>query len=905
MNLHLRKLTAWAFVFALTIGFSDLPGAEPPSSTSVTLDDESTPSWAPLDEFLLHQGESESNDWPTVLPEMRPGAIWWWPNSAVTKKDLSWNLELYRKAGWGNLSIVGIYGVRGEEERAIDLFSPKWFEAYNYTIEEADRLGMNIDLTPGGGWRWGGPHVSRDFAEQSFRVDGDAISVLSKRDAVKRAGKGGKGLTVNPYSNAAVAFHLDWFDRLMAAHQGMPPRAFYYDSFENTGNWAPEFLEEFCKRRGYSLEDQAPLLGGEGDSEESRRVVADYRRTLSELLIDRVREIAAWGDQRGSGLRMQAHGAPANLLDMYAAASIPETEVFGASKFAISGFRRDPQWIRADQQSDMVNRFASSASHVAGHALTTSESFTWLRNHYHTSLAHLKAESDKLLLNGINSIFYHGACFSPEKTAWPGWLFYASTQANPRNSIFRDIPVLNAYITRCQSVLQSGRPHNDVLLYWPVHDLWMNGGTGEQRFTVHHPDWIEKTACGEAGRWLDKHGYTFDFVSDDQLQETEWGEDGLRTQGGNRYRTVLVPAAKVITLGTAKRLIELARDGATVLIWKRLPGEVPGWFDYGERERQLRTLFKEVGFDADGMSLLGRGKLMLHGDLETLLAAAGVEREPMVDQGLQFIRRIDSKQVSYFIANHTSQSVDRWVTFASPCQSAVLMDPMKGAMGRAPLRQRNGLTEVFLQIESGETRILRAVTGSETDLNAWAVKRSMGDMITISGPWELRFIEGGPTLPSDASIDRVGSWTEIPDEEAKRFAGAVRYTAKVDVPEASNASRPDGWILDLGDVRESARVWVNDEPVGVAVAHPFRIDLGRHLKTGENELAIEVTNLSANRIRDLDRRGVDWKKFEDINFVDHLYKPFDASKWSLEASGLLQPVTLSSYRFVESLDDAQ
>jgi hypothetical protein len=161
---------------------------------------------------------------------------------------------------------------------------------------------------------------------------------------------------------------------------------------------------------------------------------------------------------------MQAHGAPANLLDMYAAASIPETEVFGASQFDIPGFRRDPALIRPDRQSDLVNRFASSAAHVAGRKVVISESFTWLRNHYHTALSHIKGESDKLLLNGINCIYYHGICYAPQETVWPGWLFYASTQANARNSIFRDIPALNAYITRCQGVLQEGTPHNDVLL---------------------------------------------------------------------------------------------------------------------------------------------------------------------------------------------------------------------------------------------------------------------------------------------------------------------------------------------------------------------------------------------------------------------------------------------------------
>ena len=162
---------------------------------------------------------------------------------------------------------------------------------------------------------------------------------------------------------------------------------------------------------------------------------------------------------------------------------------------------------------------------MAGRDLVISESFTWLRNHFHTALSHIKPEADRLLLCGINGIYYHGTCYSPEKTEWPGWLFYASTQVNARNSIFRDIPALNAYLTRCQSVLQQGKPHNDILLYWPVYDLWMSGGKGEKRFSVHDSSWIEKQPCGEAGRWLMQQGHTFDFVSDAQLAETRRSAD--------------------------------------------------------------------------------------------------------------------------------------------------------------------------------------------------------------------------------------------------------------------------------------------------------------------------------------------------------------------------------------------
>jgi hypothetical protein len=855
-----------------------------------------TPAWNHPAEFLPAEGTGGPLAWPKVRPEARPGAYWWWPGSAVTKEDLTWNLETYRKAGWGNMGVIGIYGVHGEEDRFLNFFSPEWFDMYNHAVAEAKRLGMNIDLTPSSGWRMGGPHVTPEYAEQSFAVTDGQIVAVPRKDQVKRAGPGGTGLTINPYSESAVRFHIDWVNERFAAGKGKPPRAFYYDSFENPGNWCPELLQAFQQLRGYSLEEHAEALAGRGDAEESAQVLCDYRETLSDLLIGCVDQFVQWGEKQGTGLRMQAHGAPANLLDMYAAAAIPETEVFGASLFDIPGFRRDPALIRPDRQSDLVNRFSSSAAHVAGHDVVISESFTWLRNHYHTALSHVKAESDKLLLNGINCIYYHGICFSPKETTWPGWLFYASTEANARNSIFRDVPILNAYITRCQSELQQGLPHNDVLLYWPVYDLWMSGGTGEKRFAVHHPEWIDETPCGQAGRWMIDRGFTFDFVSDRQLQEVACENGVLRTSGSAEYRTVVVPAAKTMKIDTARRLLDLATAGATVLVWQAFPQDVPGWKDHAARRKQLAETFAALAFDTAGAANVGRGKLVIGDGLAELLQAAGIKREPMVDRGLQFIRRKTPSHVSYFIANHTAEPVDGWVPVASPCQSALLMDPMTARAGAAPMRSKDGSVEIYLQMQPGETRVLRAFTDQTAKGPTWPIVTPAGRSIAVEGPWRVQFVEGGPELPADATTDELKSWTDLGVEEAKRFAGAARYTTTVQVPD----SEADRWWLNLGDVRESARVWVNGRPASAVVAHPFRVDVSGLLKPGSNELAIEVTNLSANRIRDLDQRGVDWKKFYDINFVDHLYKPFDASGWDTKPSGLLGPVTLVPQRVLDT-----
>jgi hypothetical protein len=53
-----------------------------------------------------------------------------------------------------------------------------------------------------------------------------------------------------------------------------------------------------------------------------------------------------------------------------------------------------------------------------------------------------------------------------------------------------------------------------------------------------------------------------------------------------------------------------------------------------------------------------------------------------------------------------------------------------------------------------------------------------------------------------------------------------------------------------------------------------------------------VTNLMANRIRYLEKHSVPWKKFNDINFVNIHYQPFDASGWEPVRSGMDGPVRL-------------
>jgi hypothetical protein len=230
--------------------------------------------------------------------------------------------------------------------------------------------------------------------------------------------------------------------------------------------------------------------------------------------------------------------------------------------------------------------------------------------------------------------------------------------------------------------------------------------------------------------------------------------------------------------------------------------------------------------------------------------------------------------------------------------SAVLLDPMTGTTGVAASRQNKlaeKIKEIYLQLLAGETVILRTFPGQKVEGPAWTYWQTNGQPVEISGDWKVKFIEGGPVLPADFQTAKLASWATFPDTNCQAFAGTAKYTLEFNLQIAPDTLKRElqHYFLDLGDVCQSARVRLNGRDLGTLIVPPFRV-VATDLKPKDNLLEVEVTNVSANRIRDLDRRGVPWKNYNDINFVNLNYKPFNASNWPLADSGLLGPVTLTA-----------
>ncbi|MDH3245738.1 MAG: glycosyl hydrolase, partial [Saprospiraceae bacterium] len=612
-----------------------------------------------------HDGPDSAEMFNTELSSTnKPWTRWWWHGSSVTREGITAELEAYANAGIGGVELTPIYGMQGDESNFVNFLSPEWIDHLEHALNEAERLGMGVDIATGTGWPFGGPWIgtedaSKYFDYKKYQIDGgemvsepitlqaapllrtvrpshtniadlkqpistnddlqalaidqvrfpnnmhletvvayaedgrieDLTSKMSKSSEldwiapegtwtvyavfmgwhgkmVERAAPGGEGNVIDHFSGPAIENYLSRFDSAFSGRPLSSIRAFFNDSYEvddaqGQADWTTDFLDEFEERRGYDLRRFLPALVGEDSDDRNQRVLTDYRETISDLLLEKfTRTWVGWAHGRGSMVRNQAHGSPANILDLYAACDIPETE-----------------------GTDLIKiKMASSAAHLADRQLVSAEAATWLGEHFSTNLADLKENIDRYLVGGINHVVYHGTCYSPSEMPWPGRLFYAAIHANPRNPLWQHYPAFNRYVGRVQSLLQRSQPDNSILLYFPIYDRYAARG---QEMLEHFDGSLENngpTQVRKIAELLLDRGYAFDFVSDRQLTMSGFSDED-KADHLSGYRTIIIPAT-FIPLNTVQTLAALADQGMNI-IFEEMPKHVPGLHEAEAREEEL------------------------------------------------------------------------------------------------------------------------------------------------------------------------------------------------------------------------------------------------------------------------------------------------------------------------------
>jgi len=950
--------------------------------------------------------------WPEITRMNKPWTRWWWPGSIVTQPDLTAAMEKYRNAGLGGMEIAVIYGVKGQEDRFIPYLSPKWMDMFIYTLKEAERLGLGIDLANSSGWPFGGPWVDPadackninhktwslaggqklnekvEFIQQSLvRAVGQKpdikqlINPISKNKdlqlyaldqirfetplpiyalmaysdsgkvfnltgnitaentldwtapagnwklyglfqgwhgkQVERAGPGGEGDVIDHFSGRAINNYLKHFDEIFKDYDIKYLRSYFNDSYEvddasgqsdwtsdlfyefylrsyfndsyevddasGQSDWTSDLFYEFYLRRGYDLSANLQALFQEDNPDKNARVLSDYRQTISDLVLEKfTTHWAEWAHRQGKAIRNQAHGSPGNILDLYAASDIPEAEGNELTRL----------------------KFASSAANVAGKNFASCEAATWLGEHFTSTLSDVKKNADLFFLAGINHLFYHGTCFSPQNEPWPGFLFYASVEFTPANSFWNDFQKLNLYIARIQSFLQTGKSDNEILLYFPIFDRYAEYGHG----MLEHFDGISQAFNGSPFKkaidlMLEK-GYSFDFISDLQIMNTEFYEDQLETES-SAYRTLIIPGCKYIPLETFVRILKLANDGARLLVFEDLPENVAGWGDLEEKQSAFDRFKASIRFAGTNnpevsKAVFGNGSILLGTDLDELLGFAGIKRETMADNHIKYTRRISGTGYYYFLNNQGNKMYDGWLPLRAKVSSAALFNPMTEEYGIAKSRiNKEGNLEIYARLDPGESMIVSALTNPVSG-KAYPYFDTVSAPEEITGIWKTDFIEGGPVLPPSRESGKLESWTEFGGDEVKNFSGTARYTISFSKPKG----KADAWLLNLGKVYESARVNINGKELSVLIGPDYKLTISQKDLKSKNTLEIRVSNLMANRIAYLDRNNIQWKKFYNINMAARMRENiknglFDASAWTPKESGLLGPVTLTPMKIAK------
>ncbi len=901
---------------------------------------------------LAHAQQPASSLKPTTKPWTR----WWWMGSAVDEAGIKNQLSKMAEAGFGGVEIVPIYGVKGFESKYINYLSPQWMRMLDYTVAQAKAYNMGVYISVGTGWPIGGSNVTtsdaasklvvqkytlkssipldepilvKDVKQRAssvlnalmgFSKSGKSIDLTQKLDsdgrlnytsaedleliaifvgktgqAVKRAAPGGEGFTIDHFSKNATSNYFKIFDTAFgASSHGV--KAFFNDSYEvYNADWTPEFFSAFEKRRGYDLKNYLNYFTSNASNDTVARLKSDYRETISNLMMENFSTVFTnWTNKRQAKSVNQAHGSPGNLLDLYGAFDIPECETFGSTAFAVKGLRRDSADVRNVDPDPIMLKFASSAAHFYNKPLTSSETFTWLGEHFKTSWSQCKPEVDQVFLSGVNHVFYHGTTYAPKDASFPGWLFYASVNFVPHNSLWNHLRGLNGYISRCQNVLQGKAPASNIKIYWPVYDVWHNAKGMDMPLMVHDIDkWLIPTAFYRDVKQLQNLGCEVDFVSDRMLEARANAPINKPTN----QDIVVIPSCDFMPLQTWRNILKLAAHASHVII-QDIPKDVSGFMNLTQNRAAFKMLTDSLMLTkvTDGISeskLNLPGKIILCQDLAKGLEYLKYEEETsLAALGLKFIRSQKGDSLYYFISNNTAKDMDKTISLHTQARSITFTNPLNGETGAVKFEPKNGMANLIrLQLKSGQSIIVRANNKAMAKENPWSYINETGEKISLeNNKWNLHFTEGGPFMPADKTMEKIQPWTDFTEDSTTQyFSGTGVYSTSFNLK-----NKAADYLLQLDKLYESARIIVNGKDAGIVWSLPFEIKIGKYLREGTNSIRIEVCNLMANRIRYMDQKKQLWRNYHEINFVNINYKPFDASDWKVQPSGIAGPVTIKA-----------
>ena len=856
--------------------------------------------------------------------DARPLVRWWWFGPAVVKPQLDREMAAMKAGGFGGFEIQPVYPMELDDPvrgiKNTPYMSPAFLDAVSFVNRRAHTLGLRVDMTLASGWPYGGPHIavtqsagrlrvavaevpadSASFAlpavmsgekiiasfvgqgsakqidQASLRLlDGTSsagrvaiapadkarvvVTYLASRTGqqVKRAALGAEGFVLDHLSADAVKYHLDTVaGPLLKAFGKRPPYAVFSDSLEAYGtDWTDDFLTQFKQRRGYDLRPYLPAIVS-GDGALAGALRRDWVLTQTELVNERyLTPVDKWARAHGTRFRSQTYGEPAVSMSSNRLVALPEGE--------------GPQF-----RTFSFTRLATSAGHLYGRPVISAETWTWLNSPaFSATPLDMKAEADRMLLQGVNQVVGHGWPYTPPGTLEPGYSFYAAGVFNDHNPWWNVMPEVNRYLTRMSYLMRQGQPANDVAVFLPNDDVAAALVPGKVSLSAEMHHLVTPTIIEQV---LDA-GFNLDYVDAESVLSL-----------GVRHPVLVLPHVTRLAPDVLAKLTAYVRSGGKLIAIGSKPSLAPGFAD-------AARITAEVVKASDALFAAGAALVNSDAELGAALRAAHTPDLQVSSQAADvgFVHRKLADADIYFIANTSNHDVTTAAIFRQPRAHASWLDPYTGAMSGADVSPQ-------LTLAPYESRVLvfsdRPLTGKAAP--APTASRVIAE---LGRDWTVSFGKA-PAI----SMVQLRSWTG--DAATRHYSGEAVYVKQVDLradqlqgarvsldfgPGTALASTPQvpagmRAMLD-SPVREAAQVLVNGQRAGAIWHPPYTLDVTSHLRAGSNRIEIRVANLALNALAG--------HALPDYRLLTARYGqrfvPQDTELITPRPAGILGPVTLTA-----------
>ncbi|MCM3699762.1 glycosylhydrolase-like jelly roll fold domain-containing protein [Paenibacillus macerans] len=423
----------------------------------------------------------------------------------------------------------------------------------------------------------------------------------------------------------------------------------------------------------------------------------------------------------------------------------------------------------------------------------------------------MKWLTDHMLVRGVNYFVPHAFT----QKAFPDPDCPPHMYAGGKNPQYRYYKHLNRYMNRISHLISGGRHVATAAVLYHAEAEW----SGEAMY-FHKP--VKK---------LMQHQIDCDVLPVDVLLETASVKDSKLTVNREDYECLIVPYAEALPAAMVRRLAEFAEQGLAVRFVDGLP---------------LRS--SEGSDISSELSCLADHRNVKHAALDQLaqdLIAEGYY-DVRVDKYEPYLRNYhychDELDVFMFFNEHPQQTLSTRIIL--PVQGDVYAyDAFLNRLIDLNVSMENGAKAVQLVLHPYESIVL--LHGPDLEGYAALPRHTASAELELQGEWTVSTADS-ETYPHFKKWGELTALTNMsgPDH-LPRFSGTFRYETEFEWDESVNHV-----LLDLGEVYETAEVWLNGEQAGVRISPPYRVEINGLIKKGRNKLVIEVTNTLVKDQRD-------------------------------------------------------